>query len=109
MSVNDATLFLPGEVVKDLPQQGSYFSVDRLATILGEEHDMLLALPRECARLCLVPVMASSPFDSSQQTTEGELYAGNAQSSSGLTGEPVAYLLMVSYSIPQPASDHFEF
>jgi hypothetical protein len=41
----------------------------------------------------MVPDIDSSPFVSSQQTTEGELYAGNAQSSSYLTGEPVAYLL----------------
>ena len=41
----------------------------------------------------MVPDIDSSPFVSSQQTTEGELYAGNAQSSSCLTGEPVAYLL----------------
>ena len=37
--------------------------------------------------------MDSSPFESSQQTAEGELYAGNAQSSSRLTAKPVAYLL----------------
>ena len=46
----------------------------------------------ECARLFRVPDLDSSPFVSSQQTTEGELYVGNAQSSSYLTGEPVAYL-----------------
>jgi len=44
--------------------------------------------------------MDSSPFDSSQQTTEGELYAGNAQSSSCLTGEPVAYLLCSVSTVP---------
>ena len=42
---NDSALFLPGEVVKELPQQGSSLSVDRLATRLGNAHDMLLALP----------------------------------------------------------------
>src|SRR5712692_3037717 len=44
----------------------------------------------------MVPVIDSSPFDSSQQPTEGELYAGHAQSSSRLTGQPVVYLLMFS-------------
>ena len=48
----------------------------------------------------MVPDSDSSPFVSSQQTTEGELYAGTAQSSSCLTGQPVAYLLgLVSFLV----------
>src|SRR5215510_11851580 len=54
---------------------------------------MILAIPARMGQALHGSRHDSSPFDSSQQTTEGELYAGNAQSSSRLTGEPVAYLL----------------
>src|SRR5262249_49665365 len=54
---------------------------------------MILAIPARMGQALHGSRPDSAPFDSSQQTTEGELYAGNAQSSSRLTGEPVAYLL----------------
>src|SRR5262249_14893928 len=59
---------------------------------LEREHDLLPDLILQGKDLGEQPVITLT-----QQTTEGELYAGNAQSSSCLTGEPVAYLLMFSY------------
>ena len=57
----------------------------------------------ECARLFRVPDLNRSPFVSFQQTTERGLYAGNAQRSSCLTGQPVAYLLgLVSLKLTMP-------
>src|SRR5262249_7686580 len=64
---------------------------------------MILAIPARMGQALHGSRHDSSPFDSSQQTTEGELYAGNAQSSSRLTGEPVAYLLgLVILKLPMP-------
>ena len=42
---DDPTLFLPSQIVKNLSEHLSYLSVDRLAAILGNEHDMILAIP----------------------------------------------------------------
>ncbi len=56
-----------------------------------------LQSPLECAKLFLVPVLDSAPFASSPQTTAGELSAGNAQSSSCLTGRTSGLPPMFSY------------
>src|SRR4029453_14794972 len=90
---DNPTFFLPGKVVKNLSEHCPELSVDRLATILGDEHNMLLALPPRMRQALQGSRHDRSPFVSSQQPPAGELYAGNAQSSSCLTGKPVAYLL----------------
>jgi len=45
MPCDDPTLLLMGEVVKALPQQFSSLPLDRLATLLGDDHARILALP----------------------------------------------------------------
>src|SRR5262245_56470748 len=42
---DNPTLFLPGEVVKNLSQQCPKLTVNRLATIFGNKDHMILAIP----------------------------------------------------------------
>src|ERR1043166_3825711 len=45
MPLHDPTFFLPGQLMKDPAQARSDLAIDRFASILGDKHHVILALP----------------------------------------------------------------
>ncbi len=88
MTFHDPAFLLPGQLMEDNTQPFSNFSLDRLASILRDEDDVILAVPLRVGQTLIqirhVTVLLRLAH---QAITAGVLYCRIAQSSSGRTGQ----------------------
>src|SRR4030095_2897118 len=85
MPLHDATFLLPGQLMKDPAQARSDLPVYRFASIFGDEHYVILALPPRMRQTLPTRCCHTVLLRIYQQAIRGGLYSCIAQSSSRRT------------------------
>src|SRR4029453_15456225 len=96
MSLHDPTFLLPGQLMKDPAQARSDLAIHCLATILGDKHYVILALPARM-RQALPRFGHTVLLRICQQAILGGLYSRIAQSSSSRTRRTSGFPPLESY------------